>query len=315
MNQPAAGAPDAFLVGIDVGGSAVKCGIVTADGKVVAQDSIAAGEDTRACDLFCSVAQRVLQLAPGPIRRVGVGLPGLLDRAGGRVLDSPNLPWLTGADVRGAFSDALGIDPAEVLIENDANVAALGEAWIGAADGGRDALIVTLGTGIGGGLLIGGRLHLGAGLAGEIGHVKIEPNGRPCGCGARGCLETLASARAASRRAVEAGLPAEDPGNLSRLCEEARRTPGPERELLRAIGTDLGHGLSAAVALLDLRLFVFAGGFSAALDQLEPGIRAGLSEWVWGDRVGEIRLVPSTLGASSGWIGAARLTNPTPIAP
>jgi len=140
--------------------------------------------------------------------------------------------------------------------------------------------------------------------------VTIDPDGPHCGCGSRGCLETLASASAAARRARAAGLPAEDPGNLVLLAERARAGARPEAELLEAVGNDLGHGLAAALSLLDVRTFVLGGGFSAALDVLEPGIRRGLHEWGFGSRVDAVRLVRATLGADAGWIGAARLLAP-----
>ncbi|NOT32428.1 MAG: ROK family protein, partial [Planctomycetes bacterium] len=96
-------------------------------------------------------------------------------------------------------------------------------------------------------------------------------------------------------------------GNLERLAELAREGAGPERELFHAIGYDLGRGLAQVLALLDLRTFVFGGGFSAALDVLEPGIRRALSEWVYGERASQVRLLRASLGSSAGWIGAARL--------
>ena len=200
-------------------------------------------------------------------------------------------------------------------IENDANVAALGEAWRGAARGERHVMILTLGTGIGGGLILDGELYVGEGMAGEIGHVTVDPDGLACGCGSRGCLETLASATAVRRRAEELGLPPDAPGNLERLAERARAGEGPERELLERVGCDLGHGLAEALCLLDVRSFVFGGGFAAALDTLEPGIRRGVGEWAYGERVREIRIARAALGPSAGWIGAARLTLPSTPSP
>ena len=126
-----------------------------------------------------------------------MGLPGLLDRDEGCVRRSPNLAWLEGAPVRRWLAEHLDLAPAQVLLENDANVAALGEQWLGAARGEANVLVLTLGTGVGGGLILDGALFRGAGLAGEVGHLVIDPEGPPCGCGARGCLETLASATAA----------------------------------------------------------------------------------------------------------------------
>ena len=292
---------------MDVGGSAIKLGVLARDGSERREDTLPVERGDAAAALFARTAARLSELAGGPLERVGVGLPGLLDRAAGRVRNSPNLPWLEGVPVAEVLARPLGLDESAVRLENDANVAALGEQWLGAARGARELLLLTLGTGIGGGLILGGELFAGAGMAGEVGHVTVDPDGLPCGCGARGCLETLASATAARRRALELGLPAAAPGDLVLLAARARERAGPERELLEAVGYDLGRGLAAVIALLDLRLFVFGGGFSAALDVLEPGVRRALGEWVYGGREPEVELRAATLGASAGWIGAARL--------
>jgi glucokinase len=310
--------PDATrrAVGVDVGGTAVKLGAIRADAAGIAREAEAVlpvYEATEIEPLLDAVADEVRRLAgPAPLTSLGVGVPGLLDRERGVVLDSPNLPWLTGTPVRAGLAERLALPPDAVRVENDANVAALGEQWLGAARGVPDVLVATLGTGIGGGLILGGELHVGAGLGGELGHVVVAPDGRPCGCGGRGCLETVASATAARRRAKERDLPAGDPGNLEALTAAAEAAPGAERELLLEIGRDLGHGLALAVALLDLRCFVLGGGFAGALDAMEPGIRAGLAEWVYGERVASVSLTPAALGPSAGWIGAARLAHDFP---
>jgi glucokinase len=194
-----------------------------------------------------------------------------------------------------------------VHVENDTNVAALGEQWLGSARDVENVLFLTLGTGIGSGLILGGRLHVGGGLASEAGHICVDPGGPPCGCGNRGCIETLASASAVRRRAVARSLPPDDPGDLELLADRARGAGGPERELLHRAGRDLGHGLAAVVVLLDLATFVFGGGFSAALDTMEAGIREGLGEWARAADVSSISIRRASLGPGAGWIGAARL--------
>ena len=297
-------------IGVDIGGSAIKLGALAPDGTNREERSLeVAGR--RVETLLDALAREISALERAPCA-VGVGLPGLLDREAGCIRRSPNLPWLEGLPVRAELARRLGLGQERVVLENDANVAALGERWLGAARGVRDALVVTLGTGIGGGWILCGELFTGAGLAGEIGHVSIDPAGPACGCGSRGCLETLASASAARRRAEERGLPVGSPGNLELLTERARASAGPERMLLEAIGLDLGRGLAAAVTLLDVRTFVVGGGFSAALDVLEPGIRRGIEERTYGERAAAVRIVRAALGAGAGWIGAARLCASAP---
>jgi glucokinase len=266
-------------VGLDVGGTRLKAGRISEGGEVCAERTVdvpdADSGGAALADLVVEVARDL-----GAEGAVGIGVPGLIDREAGLVTNSPNIPHLEGLPLRERLGEALGLDA--VLLENDANVAALGEAWLGAARGEEDVLVVTLGTGVGGSLLLGGELYVGHGLAGEIGHVRIDKNGPVCGCGGRGCLETFASATAARRRALERGLPAEAPGDLELLSERAREPGSVEAELLFEIGHDLGIGLSSAVCLLDLRAFVIGGGFSAALHTLEPGIRAGIREGAYG---------------------------------
>lgn len=313
--MPERDAASASSIGVDVGGSAIKLGSLDAEGSVLDERSLSMPEDLGAADpapILDGIVAAVTELAGGTPRGVGVGLPGLLDRERGLVSKSPNLPFLAGLHVRAELARRLGIDESLVRIENDANVAALGELRFGAARGRRHVLLLTLGTGIGGGLVLDGELFVGEGLAGEIGHVTIAPDGPPCGCGSHGCLETLASASAARRRALALGLPAERPGDLELLSERARDPDTPEADLLHAIGIDLGHALAQVVCLLDLRHFVFGGGFAAALDGLAGGIRRGLSEWAYGERVAGVTLERATLGAAAGWIGAACLNLPHP---
>lgn len=294
----------ARLVGLDLGGTALKAGAIAATGDVLAERSVTPPFERGPEAVLDVLAQTARDL--GVAGELGVGVPGLLDRERGVVLSSPNLPGFVDLDVRGGLARRLGLDPSRVKVENDANAAALGEQWLGAGRDVQDLLLLTLGTGIGGGLILGGRLIVGEGLGGEAGHVVVEPAGPRCGCGAQGCIEALASARAASARARAAGLPREAPGDLERLAARAREGAVDESRLLFEIGRDLGHLLSVVVSLLDLRCFVFGGGFSAALDTLDAGIRAGVDERCYGSRAASLRLLRASLGPSAGWIGAAR---------
>lgn len=291
-------------VGIDLGGTAIKAGCITRDGAIVAEKSVDSNASRGRDAVLDTIAKVFRELGGGA--RLGIGVPGLLERERGFLVASPNLPGFTNLDVRGELARRCELEPRNVIVENDANAAAVGEMWLGAGRGTRDALVVTLGTGIGGGLILDGKLYAGAGMAGEIGHVVIDPNGLPCGCGKRGCVEVFASATAARKRAIAAGLPASAPGDLELLAQRARERHAPETALLRDIGRDLGRGLGPVVCLLDLRTFLFGGGFSAALDVLEPGVRAGIDERSYGDRSPHVRLIRATLGPSAGWIGAAR---------
>lgn len=291
-------------IGVDIGGTAIKLGALTAEGQVIEELSLDPGYVKGTAHVLDAIVRSARQL--GARHALGVGVPGLMRRTDGHVLHSPNIPGFRDLALRAELAARLGLAPERVSVENDANAAALGEQWLGSARGADDMLLLTLGTGIGGGLILHGELYAGAGMAGEVGHVVIDPDGPRCGCGSRGCLETLASATAAKRRALELGLPREKPGDLKLLAEHARAGSAPEKQLLFDIGRDLGRGLGPVVCLLDLNVFVFGGGFSAALDTMDAGIRAGVDERSYGERSDRLSLRRAQLGPSAGWIGAAR---------
>ena len=295
-------AGESLRVGVDLGGTAIKAGAITTSGEVIERRSIPAELERGPEDLADRIAQLARELKFSST--VGVGVPGLLDRGAGRVIMSANLHQIDGFGLVDAVADRLGIPSTKVALENDANVAALGESWAGAGRNEKDFLLVTLGTGVGGGVVLDGEIQTGeGGLGGEIGHICVAPEGPLCGCGNRGCLETLASATAASRRAREHGL-TED---LALLSAEATDGDSKARELLIEVGRDLGRGLAAATVLLDLRAYVIGGGFGAALELLRPGIEEGLEERAYGRVAGDYRILPAELGVDAGWIGAARV--------
>lgn len=298
---------NAVRVGLDVGGTAIKVGAIDSSGKIVFRDSKRL-DGNRDQEEFLSKMVELARAAQVQ-DKLGLGIAGLVDREAGRVEVSPNLAAIEGIELRRELATRLQLDEKNIEIENDANVAALGEARLGAARGIEHAMVLTLGTGIGGGLISDGELYRGAGgLAGEIGHLVIDPSGQPCGCGSVGCAETLASGRAAERRAHAAGLPKSRPGDVALLCEEARAGDQEAHALLQEIGRDLGYALAAVVTLLDVRAFVIGGGFGAALDLLAPGIHQGLDERAFGRGSESVRVLPAELGSDAGWIGAAHLT-------
>ena len=293
---------ESLRVGVDLGGTAIKAGAISAAGEIIERRSIPAELERGPEDLSDRIADLARELNFNGT--IGIGVPGLLDRDAGSVIMSANLHQIDGFALVDAVAERLGVPSSKVALENDANVAALGEAWAGAGKEEDDFLLVTLGTGVGGGVVLGGELQTGAGgLAGEIGHICVTPGGLLCGCGKRGCLETLASATAARRRAKELGL-TED---LPQLSSEARNGDSKAKELFFEIGRDLGRGLAAPTVLLDLRVYVIGGGFGAALDLLRPGIEAGLEERAYGRVAADYKILRATLGADAGWVGAARI--------
>jgi glucokinase len=289
-------------VGLDVGGTAIKAGRIAEAGQIRKEHELPvpeSGDRESFVDLLADLAREV-----GVAERLGVGWPGMTDVERGMPIESSNLTLLDGYPLREALAARLDLPAEAVTVWNDAHCAALGELWLGAARGVANALVITLGTGIGSGLILSGEIHLGDAFGAELGHLSVRSDSEVvCGCGNTGCLETLASATAAKRRAREAGLE----GDLPALAARARAAEGPERALFREVGRDLGRGLGGVLVMLDVRTFVIGGGFSRSLDLLEPGLRQGMRECSTGARVDAVHVVPAQLGPSAGWIGAARL--------
>jgi glucokinase len=257
--------------------------------------------------------------AAGPVTTpvpVGVGAPGMVDGRG-RLCFAPNLPQAQGVDWNELIGDQL--PGRTVLIENDANLAVLAEHRMGAAVGHDHVVMVTLGTGIGGGLVVDGRVQVGAsGFAGEIGHMVVDPAGPPCPCGRRGCWERFASGAGLGVMAREAAL-AGRLGEVVRLAGgDAESVRGEDvsaaaaagdpaaQQVIREVGRWIGFGLANLAAVLDPACFVLGGGVVEAGDLLIASARGTYAELVeGGDRRPPALIVPAAFGERAGAVGGA----------
>jgi glucokinase len=314
----------AYVLGIDVGGTNLVAGCVAEDGSRL--EGLLT-EPTRAEEGADGVVRRLLALArrsmdalaaavPGAkVAGVGVGSPGPLDTRQGIVLLTPNLGWVD-FPLRGRVSDGLGL-PAS--LDNDANCAVLGEHWRGAARGTRQAIGITIGTGIGGGIILDGQLYHGASdCAGEIGHTTIEMNGRRCACGNYGCLEAYASGPAIARRAVEAvergaesslRAPMEaDPASITAQVVYEAATAGDAlaREVVQDTARILGAALANLVNVFNPEVVVVCGGVTLAGESLFAPLRREVTRRAFRPAVEVCRIVPGALTGSAGVYGAAR---------
>ena len=191
-----------FSIGVDLGGTNLRIAAVEEEGRLVEKvtlgTKVALGRDhviNDMCDAIVHMTEKYN--GSGTLMGTGIGVPGIIDMETGMIRESPNLPGWSDYPVRSEIEKRLGT---RVVLENDANAAALGEKWLGAAKNVPDMAMLTLGTGVGGGLVLGGRVWHGMnGMAGEFGHTTVEPNGARCGCGNYGCLEAYASATAVVR--------------------------------------------------------------------------------------------------------------------
>jgi glucokinase len=292
-----------MLIGVDFGGTAVKAGMVEG-GEVVKSMSAATRLDTGPEEILDAIANTVLALTPKP-EAVGVAIPGEVN-AEGRCWRLANVPHFEGVPIGEELAKRLGCP---IAVENDATTAALGEQLYGHGRDNPSFLMVTLGTGIGGGLVLGHQLYPGSnGFAAEIGHNNIDssPDAPLCACGQRGCIEAFSGTKALLRRFTELGGKAAT--EVLPISVSARRGEEAGTKTFEMMGTALGKGLAVIQNVLDLNAIVFSGGVSASFDLIEPHIRAALRQHVFGKPAGEVPLLVSELGERAGVIGAAHLT-------
>jgi glucokinase len=305
------------VVGVDLGGTSVKAALVSTDLELLARDS--APTDISDEDRLLSEIERLVRRIAGdsPVAAVGFGLPSQIDQRRGVVADSINVPI---TDVPFAAEMTARLD-LPVKVDNDANVACLAEARIGAGKGRDNVIMLTLGTGVGGGIVIGGSLYHGStGYGGELGHMVIDENGPPCQghCPNHGCLESLASA--AGVRAAAAQIAAGRPDGTLAKAGAAREPVDPRLvidgaldgdpdcvDALAIVGRHLGVGIANYVNIFNPDVVVVGGGIMAAGEILlgvareEAGRRALRPPW------GEVEVVAAELGNDAGVLGAAAL--------
>lgn len=293
----------AVFAGFDLGGTQLKEGLLSAGGRVIHKAVTPSPPAMPAfMELLASRWRTIEGLSPEPIRAAGIGLPGIYDRERKRVLQSPNFPALDGFDLLPALGRAI---PAPFDVDNDANLAAYGEWKMGAGRGAESLVLLTIGTGIGGAIIAGGGLWRGRrGYAGELGHLSVNPEGRPCLCGNRGCLETEVSSPAIVRHFRELG------GSSEAADAEAvhRRAAAGEEAARRAFdraGRALGLGLGLIINILNPEKIILGGGvMSAGPLLLDPAIEeAGRRSFR--DAFDSCAVVPAALGNDAGFMGAA----------
>ena len=313
-----------WIAGVDIGGTTLSVGMVPAAGgrpRALRTGDTPGGRGGEAVvDRVCGMIRAAvdeLARAEGPgaeVSGVGIAAPGSLDRARGIVLESHNLGWF-GLPLRDRVQAATGLP---TVVENDANCAACGEWWQGAGRGFRSVLGITLGTGIGGGIVMDGRPFVGAtGAAGEIGHMTVKYGGRRCTCGARGCLEAYASGPGIARTAVEglAGgarstLPELVAGDLDRITaatvhQAAVGGDAYATGVLARAARMLAAGIASAVNLLAPDAVVVMGGVAEAGDLLFGPLAAELARPRFRSAVDACTVVPGALPGTAGVVGAA----------
>lgn len=313
-----------FIVGIDLGGTNIAAGAMPTDGTREIAMRMA---PTRAEEGSDAVVERIVRMVEDVIDQtraetgadrsdflgVGIGSPGPLDRLRGLVIVTPNLGWRD-FPLRDEVGSRVNL-PA--TLDNDANCATLGEWWCGAARGGRNVVGMTIGTGIGGGLILDGKLYHGASdAAGEIGHTTIDSTGRRCKCGNYGCLEAYASGPAIAERArevleghTESILPAMVDGDVRRITaqtvfEASKKGDPVALEVVRDTAHFLGVGIATLINVFNPDIVVVAGGVTQAGEILFEPMRAEVRRRAFKSSVDACKIVPGALPLSAGVVGA-----------
>lgn len=320
-----------FAIGVDLGGTNLRIAAVDEHGtllqKTTTGTQVTRGRDFVMDEMCLAIQQLTAHFHGQNLLGIGIGVPGIIDMTSGMLRESPNLPGWHDYPVRDEIERRLA---AKVILENDANAAAMGEKWLGAAREFDDMCMVTLGTGVGGGIVLRGRVWRGMrGMAGELGHITIDPAGHPCGCGGQGCIEQFASATAIVRMAREAiargGAPAlaraaqADPEFGAKVVYQmAVQGDEPARQIYQRVGWALGILMADLVNIFNLPMYVVGGGVASAWEAFAPAMLDELRKrsFVYAATApdestrspGKQTIVTrALLGGDAGLFGAARL--------
>ncbi len=309
------------VVGVDLGGTKISCGVMDSSGKIVLSKTIQSSSQEQRLMLQALVGliDEMLKSSRDAFfnpRAVGIGAAGFILQPEGVVLESPNIRWKN-VELKKILGDATGLP---VFVDNDANAAALGEKFAGICKGVDNFVYLTLGTGIGGGICIGGKIYRGhKGTAAEIGHMVVDPEGPTCGCGRKGCLEALASGTALEREAARAARKYPD-SILNHMCsndlegitgenvaEAAEAGDKAALEVFSYVSHYLGIGIVSLIHIFDPELVVLGGGIARSGGLILDGLRKVVEERGIPSCIEGTQIVLSSLGTSAGMIGAAVL--------
>lgn len=297
-----------YSIGVDLGGTNLRAAAIDRNGRIIAKISgstqYSSGRDAILSHIVTAIRGAQLQVEDGNLLGVGIGIPGYIQIETGVVIGSANLPAFDGYPVRDEIQRQLGIP---IILENDANAAAMGEQWMGAGRGVKDLVLLTLGTGIGGGIIADGRiLHGFLGMAGELGHMTVIPDGNPCGCGNYGCLERHASATAvvSMGRALGLGdtnLTAEDVYNLAKEGNQRAKA------VFESMGRSLGIAIANLINIFNFPLYLLSGGALGSWDCFAPTMFEQVRRRSFTFTRTDTKIDRATLGNEAGLYGAAYL--------
>jgi glucokinase len=296
-----------YSIGIDLGGTNLRAASIDRSGKMIRKiagsTDLSAGREAVVADMVAAINDLRAERGDDTLAGVGVGTPGFIIMEKGVITGSPNMPGFDNFPIRDEIERQLG---APVVLENDANAAALGEKWMGAGRDYEDLVLLTLGTGVGGGIISGGKvLHGFVGMAGELGHTTVSPTGNPCGCGNQGCLEKHASATAVVAMARMMGLG--DHLTSEAVYKLAAGGDEKAKAVFTAMGQALGTALATLVNIFNFPLYLLSGGMLPAWDLFAPPMMEEVRRRSFVFRNTPTRIDKATLGNEAGLYGAAYL--------
>lgn len=305
-----------LTIAADLGGTHLRAATVSRNGEICQRIKQKTPKSDKADDIVQALLTTAMDLisrhSANEIKSLSVVVPGTIQAEKGTVTKAPNLPSLDGFRLSAALESEIKLP---VFIENDANAAAVGEMWLGAARGSNTIICVTLGTGVGGGIILDRKLLRGLdGSAGEIGHIGVEPFGPPCGCRSRGCLEVFASATAIVRMTRELGTryPDSSLNDLKELTSEAVYLQGEQGdelalEVFRRAGFYLGVGLATLINILNPEMIVIGGGVAAGWDLFINHVQEHVYGRAFPEPARRVKIVRAICGDDAGLLGAAYL--------
>ncbi len=305
-----------IVLATDLGGTNLRMAAVSRDGQVLSRVKYKTPRSENPAEIVAVITDAVEEckstLIDCEVLAIGAAVPGVMNFEKGLVMKSPNLPELDGFEIVAALEKKLSI---RTILENDANAAAIGENWLGASKGFDTSIMVTLGTGVGGGVIINGGILRGIdGTAGEIGHINVEPEGQPCGCGSHGCVEQYASATAIVRIAKEVAK--ENNSNTllkyhdltsENVFETAMKGDESALEVFRQQGYYLGIMLAGLINTLNPEAIVIGGGAAGSWDLFISYLKRQIEIRCYKQPANRAKIVPAELGDDAGILGVAGL--------
>lgn len=304
------------VIAVDLGGTNLRMAVVDREGSVLYRSKRNtrgdAGGEAFIEEISEAARECLARVTETRVGAMGIAVPATVDFAAGIPKNSPNLPVLNGLNIPRILSERLGL---KIILDNDATAAAVGEHWLGATQGTGNSICVTLGTGVGGGLILYGKPYRGIdGTAGEIGHIGVEKDGHPCGCGSRGCVEQYASATAIVRLAREmrskhpkSCLASKKNLSAADLYEAGSKSDELALEVFSIMGSYLGMALADLVNVLNPETIVIGGGVAGAWDLFIGATLDQIRRRSFPVPAERVKLMRAKLGDDAGILGVARL--------